>query len=1718
MTDSQQTDVPQLNNQSPTWHKTIIPILLTLTLILAAYLRFTGLNWDDSHHLHPDERFLTIIASQLEIVTNPLDYLQTSTSPLNPHNKGHNFYVYGNFPMTVSRYIAEVVQSFCQTEDAQGIITQRDICAYNFKSYNGVHILGRFLSGLVDLISLIFTFLIANHLYNKKVALLATFMLATAVMPIQQSHFFTMDNWAAACTTITMYAAVRAAGIGAAPHERYHKRWWIIFGLFLGLTVSARINIAPLALMAVVAAFIWTQTQNQLDAQQGLPRPWYHYFPYAQTVVFIAAITSMLVFRLGQPYAFNDQDLRHFVLGLAADPRTADPALDALDPPSFGQVIFASSALLDAKIDQANFEHPEPGFINRFLNTVSGTVDWATALLFSPQWLANMEEIQRLQQPDAVFPPALQWTDRPAIIFPLTNMILYGMGPLAGIIAWLGFLWALWRIARARPDWTLHLLPVSWVGLYFLFAATRWVKSIRYFLPIYPLLFILAGWFLYTAWQRVNTISAPTRQKMWQTAVASLTAATLLSSLAWALSFVQIYQQPVTRITASQWIYDNIPSSATLLYTDTDGNPQQKHLPARQYQLLPDTTPFTVHFSMPEDGTVTGLRLNYVSDLITDTLSLPPTEHAFQVTLHPIAQFDQTLTSGIARATLDTPRQPVTIPLDNYTLTGGERFTIQTIAGPTSFLALDTSILINEHWDDPLPLRLDGLDGFGQFYAGVAEGVIPITGADSPDKKQSFYRWLDEADYIILSSQRAVWSTPRLPLTFPLTIAYYEGLFNGDLGFDLVAQFHADLNIGPLYISDTGGTYNWGEPPAVGWPPPGPTAAEEAFSVYDHPPVWIFGKTDRYNSDTARAHLDTIDITEVVFTNPGEATQAPNGLMLTNADAQIQQQNGTFAEIFNPTGRLSTNPALAAAVWWLSVILLGWLTFPLTFALLRGLPDRGYAFARIFALLFISYFTWLLASLDIMPHTRTTMLWGLLLLILLNLWAFRRHQQAILDFVRHHGQLLLLMEIIALALYLLQIGIRLGNPDVWDVIWGGEKPMDLSYFTAVMKSTQFPPYDPWFAGGYINYYYYGFVFVGVLAKLWGIVPTVAYNLILPMLFSFTGLSAFSLAYNLVSWRSQAAHIAKPLARRPLIAGFTALTLCILLGNLAQIGVVLHAWERTSDTAIYTGNANLDRLARVIDGGLDLLLTDRPAAIYTGDWFWTATRTLNIEQGEVMPITEFPFFTFLYGDLHAHMISLPLAMLALAWSISLALTPKLTDPSGAGSWLEKALRWGLGGLAIGVLQPTNSWDWPAYLVIGCLAIIYYGYKQNGRSFSLPALGQITLQITALVTLFFLTFYPYTAEFGTAYNSLSLWPGSYTHVSSYLRVHGLFLFLVITHLAREFRLWSRTITPTHLTRWKPFAPAVLLALFAYIPIILYLYYGRSYWIAPIALTLIIISGLLGLQPNLPSHRRITLILISSALGLTLFVEIFVLDGDIGRMNTVFKFYMQTWVLLSVTGGVSFALALPALRRRPQLGRSWRLAFAILIFFAALYPITATSAKWAIRMSDEAPHTLDGMAFMQTTSYHDQGQLIHLSSDYDALQWMQRNIDGSPVIMEGHSPPSNHSPYRSITNRVAMYTGLPAVIGWDWHQRQQRSVLPGTLVYNRIRDVNNFYNTTDITTAQQIIAEYDVRYIYVGQLEWVYYQPAGLLKFDQMRDQGLLIERYRSPEVSIYEVPQS
>jgi uncharacterized membrane protein len=256
---------------------------------------------------------------------------------------------------------------------------------------------------------------------------------------------------------------------------------------------------------------------------------------------------------------------------------------------------------------------------------------------------------------------------------------------------------------------------------------------------------------------------------------------------------------------------------------------------------------------------------------------------------------------------------------------------------------------------------------------------------------------------------------------------------------------------------------------------------------------------------------------------------------------------------------------------------------------------------------------------------------------------------------------------------------------------------------------------------------------------------------------------------------------------------------------------------------------------------------------------------------------------------------------------------------------------------------------------------------------------------------------------------------------------------------------------------------------------------------------------------------LLLLALAFAITMGVEVVRLRDDIGRMNTVFKFYLQAWTLLGLACayGLSLWLARAASWKPVWRWLAWTTT-VVLLAGAVLYPATAARAKILDRFSEEAaPRGLDGMAYMDRAEYFDNGVTLPLSGDKAAMLWMMQNVSGSPVILEANTPL-----YR-WGSRFSIYTGLPSVIGWDWHQKQQRSVVPGAAIDKRLMDVQEIYNTEDLNRAQQLLNHYGVSYIVVGDLERAYYSPEGLSKFDRMVEQGYLKQVYRDAAVRIYRV---
>jgi len=230
----------------------------------------------------------------------------------------------------------------------------------------------------------------------------------------------------------------------------------------------------------------------------------------------------------------------------------------------------------------------------------------------------------------------------------------------------------------------------------------------------------------------------------------------------------------------------------------------------------------------------------------------------------------------------------------------------------------------------------------------------------------------------------------------------------------------------------------------------------------------------------------------------------------------------------------------------------------------------------------------------------------------------------------------------------------------------------------------------------------------------------------------------------------------------------------------------------------------------------------------------------------------------------------------------------------------------------------------------------------------------------------------------------------------------------------------------------------------------------------------------------------------------------------MNTVFKFYMQAWTMFAISSAAGLYWLMPAVQFEWRSGwsRTWQTVLALLVGGALLFPLLAGADKVRDRMSTATPRTLDGMAYMQTAKYNENGVDLDLSEDYRAILWMQDNVAGSPVIVEAKT-----GEYRWGT-RFTIYTGLPGVVGWNWHQIQQRSTLPGNWVSDRIEEIRVFYTTTDILQAQNFLEKYDVKYIIVGQLEQAIYPGDGLLKFSQYEGEAWNIV-YRDGNTSIYEV---
>ncbi len=499
---------------------------------------------------------------------------------------------------------------------------------------------------------------------------------------------------------------------------------------------------------------------------------------------------------------------------------------------------------------------------------------------------------------------------------------------------------------------------------------------------------------------------------------------------------------------------------------------------------------------------------------------------------------------------------------------------------------------------------------------------------------------------------------------------------------------------------------------------------------------------------------------------------------------------------------------------------------------------------------------------------------------------------------------------------------------------------------------------------------------------------------------------------------------------------------------------------------------------------------------------------------------------------------------------------------AGGWLAPLKRLPLlVPLCLGALAFLNTWDFPIYLGVFLLTYGLGRWERYAR-LNWPLIRDLAVTGGALAILGFLLYLPFYIGFQSQAGGLlpTLYVG--TRFRQYFVMFGPFLVALAGFLALLLAQLRRVVSGRRLLRnWLGwFAASLLLPLAVMLLLVLVLMItpqGRELldgirripavyqivgeepwlplmgrlllvklrtWVMPLIVAGLAAAGAVVLQssltprPNpLPAaerepnpfwreegglrHPSVQFVLLCGVIGLllTLSVEFFYLvDNFRVRMNTIFKFYFQAWVLMAIAS--AFAVYWLS-RRRDGLRRAGKVvrgvslvAFWFLFAMGMVYPVLGNVSRAG---NFDHPPTLDGTAYLAESR----------PEDYAGIQWLNENVNGAPVILE--TPGKGGSSY-VYEGRVAALTGLPTLLGWAGHEGQWRGSYE--IQSAREPDIELIYNTLDPEAALALLDKYDVTYVYVGPLERSTYDPRAVDKFEQFMDVV-----YRNEGVTIYKVRQ-
>ena len=400
--------------------------------------------------------------------------------------------------------------------------------------------------------------------------------------------------------------------------------------------------------------------------------------------------------------------------------------------------------------------------------------------------------------------------------------------------------------------------------------------------------------------------------------------------------------------------------------------------------------------------------------------------------------------------------------------------------------------------------------------------------------------------------------------------------------------------------------------------------------------------------------------------------------------------------------------------------LLGLIAFPLAYGLLKRLPDRGATLSKILGVLLVSYALWLVGLAGLAPQSSFTV-WGLVLVLALaSGWLSWRRWPEMWEFLKRERWHLLAGEIIFLVFLLGWALIASQVPAINHT----EKPMDFGFLNALMGASSYPPEDFWLAGHPVNYYHFGHLAMSGLTKLAGLPSNVSYNLAMALIPALVSTAVYGLLYNLIRLAG---------ASR-LKAVFFSLVAPLFVGLVSNLVGILHlAQARGLGGPAFWDWVGVKNLRA--SGGGDGFFPDQ------FNWWWLDTRVIDtVVDGRSLDytITEFPFFSFLLGDLHAHVMALPFLALALGLLLNLLLSK---EPPGL-AWLRRnPWECAVLALSLGALGFVNTWDVPTFGVLFLAALLLAGLRRQeaGLGPALLGVAVVGLPVLAASVFLFLPFY-------------------------------------------------------------------------------------------------------------------------------------------------------------------------------------------------------------------------------------------------------------------------------------------------------------------------------------------------------------------------------------------